>query len=159
MGCKGCPERNEKLRFDRYGNPIPKEEPVSSAESIDSAMSSYEKEVYEQTTLKNRSNTTYKEYVLGKEEHRKKTREIGNNIIKSFSDDYKRIQVDELVSVFNNEEVHRLSPTQALVMLYELVHHKDYQKIISEFEGLSEQVDLKYKMLMDNRINVRWSPK
>lgn len=159
MGCKGCPERSERLKFDRYGNPIVDGEPKEKdLPSVESAMSSYEKEVYNQTMLKNRSNVTYKEYVKGKEEHRKRTRDIGNDVIKSFSDDYKRIQVDELIAVYNNEEVHRLSPTQALVMLYELVHHKDYQKIIEEFVGLNEIVDKKYKQLMDDRINVNWSP-
>ena len=164
MSCRGCPEKNKNLKFDRYGNPIvegeePKQEVVNTPTAKDSAMGEYEKEIYEQATLKTRNNITYKDYVREKNHHKDKTRTISEAVIKNFSDDYKRIQVDELISVFNNEEVHRLSPTQALVMLHELVHHKDYQKIIAEFTNLPEQVDKKYKELMSNNIIINWSPK
>jgi hypothetical protein len=161
MGCKGCPEKNKNLSFDKYGNPVIEGSPPNDTPTPnkDSAMGDYEKEVYEQTLLKGRKDITYKEYVAGKAIHRDRGRALGDNVIKNLSDDYKRIQIDELVGVVNSEEVHRLSPTQALVMLHELVHHKDYQKIIVEFTNLSEQVDTKYAELVKNKITTFWEPK
>jgi hypothetical protein len=162
MGCKGCPEKNKNIQVDKYGNPVlPGQENQQNNTFKESkeALAEYEKEVYNQSLLKTKANITYKEYVNGKAEHRKKSKDLGDSILKSFSDDFKRIQVDELIAVVNNEEVHRLSPTQALVMLYELVHHKDYQKIISEFTNLNEQVDKKYQELMNNKIITSWNPK
>ncbi len=79
--------------------------------------------------------------------------------MEGFSDDYKRIQIDELISVYNHEFVHvKLTPSQALVALYEFVHNPTYQKIIDEFTGLREQVDLRYAELMKNKLEIKWQP-
>jgi hypothetical protein len=153
MGCRGCPEKSGS-KVDRYGNPL-----NENHTHANSSMGDYEKEVYAHNDLRFRENMTYRDYKKEKEAHRKKTREMSDQIAKSFSDDYKRIQIDELIAVVNNEEVHRLSPTQSLAMLYELTHHADYQKIVDEFEGLREQVDALYNELMKNKIKVSWNPK
>jgi hypothetical protein len=158
MGCRGCPEKSRNLRVDRHGNPIP-EVKENIPQQGSSTMSDYEKEVYNQASNVRKEAMNYRDYIREKKIQRDKTREISDTVVKTFSDDYKRIQIDELISVFNNEEVHRLSPTQSLVMLYELVHHAEYQKIIDEFESLKEQVDIKYKSLMDQKIITTWRPK
>jgi hypothetical protein len=147
MGCKGCSDHSENPGvFDSRGNKK-------------NIMEQYEEEVYSNNKDKQlKGNMPYTEYKKKKSIFRNKSYTEGDAIIKTFSEDYKRIQVDELIAVYNNEEVHRLCPTQALVMLHELVHHRDYQKVINEFLGLREQVDTKYEELMKQRINVVWKP-
>jgi hypothetical protein len=101
---------------------------------------------------------SYNEFLREKKIFRESTRKAGEEAILTFSDDYKRIQIQQFVDIANYEDVGRLTPEQAIGALWELVHHQAYQKVIDEFEGLREQVDRKYKEMMDKRIKVVWKP-
>jgi len=151
MSCPGCPEKSKGLpNVDSRGNIIDNH----------SEMGNYEKEVYntKPSNAKPIQNMTYAEYMKGREEVQKRSRKLGDEMVKKFTPDYKRIQIQELIDIYNHEEVSRLTPTQALVGLWELVHHKEYQNIIMEFENLSEQVDKKYLELIEDKIIIKWKP-
>lgn len=144
MGCSGCGKKDvqSKMNVDKHGVPIESRAAMENTGAPD---------IY---------TMSYVEYTKRRDEFRAKARDIGNKKIESLSDDYKRIQIDELVSVYNHDEVHfKLTPTQALIALWEFAHHPAYTKIFDEFEGLREQIDTKHAELMANKISLKWSPK
>lgn len=152
MSCDGCPGANKKV--DKHGNPVVgknemgEEEIKRHADALQSARARQEAR-----------DMSYSDYLTMKKNNQAESRRIGKETIATFSDDYKRIQIDGLISVYNHEEVNfNLTPTQALVALYEFVHDPGYQKIVKEFDGLAEQVDKKYKELKEDRIDVEWKP-
>lgn len=140
MGCAGCGSRDtNSANVDKRGVGKPAMETENKTEDA--------------------YNMSYAEYVQQRSGFRARAREIGNEKIKTLSDDYKRIQIDELLSVYNHDEVHfKLTPSQALMALWEFAHHPGYEKIFDEFKGLREAVDKKYEELKNNRIEVTWKP-
>jgi len=146
MGCNGCGGEKEK-KFDSRGNVIGAPELGRAEAKQHNAVAQEAREM------------SYAEYLAKRHEFRENNRQMGNEKVTEFSDEYKRIQVDELVSVYNHDEVHfKLTPTQALAALWEFCHHPSYQKVIGEFKGLSEQIDIKYAELKKDRLDLKWSP-
>jgi len=148
MACNGCGDKASTNKYDRHGNV------VGSAEFV-----GQEHQVEEANIAAQARELSYSEYRKMRNEFRENSRKKGNEKVKEFSNDYKRIQIDELIAVYNHDEVHfKLTPSQALVALWEFVHHPDYQYIINEFDGLREQVDLKYSKLKEDKILIKWKP-
>lgn len=144
MPCKGCSSKDGAPSTDKHGNPVIGQNELAKEEEL---INSTAKEV------------SYKEYLTKRESFRKRTRDFGNKKVKEFSKDYKRIQIDELISVYNHDEVHfKLTPSQALVALWEFAHHPDYQDVFEEFVGLREQIDDKYRKLKEDHIKLIWKP-
>jgi hypothetical protein len=151
MGCSTCPKPKKAENLDKHGNPI------SEAEKEE--LRRHTNVQREQNMAEEILNMSYTEYINRRKKWRDNTRAMGQEKIQSFSEDYKRIQIEELVSVYNLEEVHfKLTPDQALAALHEFIHNPVYSRVVDEFEGLREQVDKKYAELMSNRINIKWRP-
>src|SRR4030042_6768289 len=132
MGCTNCGSDKTK-KYDSRGNVI------GTPELNQPQPNSVAQEARE---------LTYAEFKVKRDQFRNNTTKLGNTKVAEFSEDYKRIQIDELISVYNHDEVHfKLTPSQALVALWQFAHHPEYQKVFNEFEGLREQVDTKYALL------------
>lgn len=148
MSCKGCTGNKEEKKYDSRGNVIGTPEMKQRANEQQQHAHAHEAR-----------ELSYTEYLSKRAEFRAESKAVGNQKVLEFSDDYRRIQIDELISVFNLDEVHfKLTPSQALVALWEFAHHPAYQKVFDEFEGLREQVDIKYSELKSNNIKLKWKP-
>lgn len=146
MGCNDCPKVTKNSNVDKYGNIKGTETEVEKQEI------STNKQIKE-----TRDYPTFEEYLKEKKLRSKKLREEGKNIVETIPEDLKRIRIHELVSTYNHDEVTgMLTPTQALVALYELLQMPPYKKIINEFDNLEEQVIEKYKKLESNKIITKW---
>jgi len=154
MGCNTCPGAGTpSTQYDKRGNVSTKNAMEQQDEEMHKRALADNKEPVESKFL------SYAEYKHKRAEFRKASKRVGDDTVKEFSEEYKRIQIDELISVFNHDEVHfRLTPTQALVALWELSHLPDYQKVINEFKGLRENVDKKYALLKQDNIPIIWEP-
>lgn len=146
MGCKGCPGSNKRPDIDRNGNTI----------NTESDMEKYEKETYNNNNQGNIGDLTYAEYLNKKQQYRSELKEKGKEIVASLPEDIKRIRIHELVSTYNHDEVTEVSPTQALVALWELMQMPPYKHIVDEFDGLEAQITEKYEALMKNKITLKW---
>ena len=119
-------------------------------------------EKYEKETLHRAEQSwpkTFSEYLSLKEQFKLRAKEAEKDFLIRANDDIKRMQIHELLAVYNHEEAARgnLSPTQALRALWDICHKKEYQKVVSEFDKLCEQVDRRYGELMEKRIKAPWS--
>lgn len=153
MGCRGCGPGDKGSEYDKHGNRM--EHPAEVQERARHA----EHRRAHGTARDQARELSYAEYTRRRAEFREQARVVRDKAIAEFSDDYKRIQIDELISVYNLEEVHfKLTPEQALVALWEFVHDKGYQKVIDEFEGLREAIDKRYVELQKNKIELKWRP-
>lgn len=100
---------------------------------------------------------SYKEYIKEREQYVREKKSIAEEMVSERSEDFKRIQIHDLVMIFNYEEFSPyITPHQAIVALWEFSHSKSFNKIFDEFEGLREQVDLRYKELKDKNITLLW---
>ena len=148
MGCNGCLENDTKKEIDSRGNVI------GQAELKNEEIKKHQNPIAQEAR-----EMSYAEYIIKRTEFRDANKIAGNKKVSEFSDEYKRIQIDELVSVYNHDEVHfKLTPSQALVALWEFCHHPAYQKVFSEFEGLNEQIDKKFSELKKESIHLKWKP-
>ena len=156
MGCKECNDKPKNPNRDRNGNIVGTESEMDQREK--DAYDKISQEV-DQLKLSDRPNpdATYQEYVAGKEKHSKKIRELGPKAVRALTDDQKRIKVLELLSIYNYDDLGMLSPSQALIALWELMKMPEYKTIINEFEDLEAQVTEKYNALMRNKIKIKWN--
>jgi len=153
MGCGNCPGAPKNTSVDKHGNYIGESE-ISEKEKQTQEVIAKSRGLVDEAL-----NMSYPEYIKRKDEWRAYTRKAGKEKITTYSDDYKRILIEELVGVYNLDEVSfKLTPEQALVALYEFTHNKDYQKVINEFEGLREQIDMRYEEIKNKKINIKWKP-
>lgn len=143
MGCGNCKDKRKALNVDSRGNQIVENNPPPKKEK----------------SQRIQKDITYKEYIEQKEDIRKKTKIESDNITRTLSDDTKRIMIDNLVGIYNGEEVSplRLAPEQALMSLWNIVHNEDYISIVNEFNGLREQVDTLYEELKNKKIKLFWN--
>lgn len=139
MGCQGCPEKPHNINRDRLGN----------IKDTESDIDKYEQKNYSDRPAKD---ITYDDYIRIKKERREELVKRGEVEINKLTKDQRKITVSELISIYNHDEVGRMAPTQALVALKELMRFKAYKDVIAEFEGLEEQIECKYKELMENKI-------
>ena len=148
MSCPECNKSIDKtLQVDRRGN-------VISGASMDDRP---EKRFRPKELPADLKNQTYQQYIKEKSIAREYGKKIGNDAIKTFSTDHKRIQIKELIDVVNHEDGGPLSPTQALQALYDFSKLNEYEKIFDEFSGLKERVLCLYnKLIKDNKIEVEW---
>ena len=154
MSCDGCPEKPQNTNRDRMGN----------IKNTESEMESYEKEELKRGNLHNNrseyregleQDVTLEDYINIKKDRREKLKELGEVAVKNLTEDQRRIKVFELISIYNHDEVGMLSPTQALVALKELMQFKIYMETINGFEGLKQQIDEKYSLLLKNKIKIK----
>ena len=145
MSCKGCGNKEKSFNIDSRGN-------VRN----ESVLGEYEKSQHSHRV--EGVNLSYKDFVELKEETRKKARLLGNQEVDKFSDDMKRIIIHDLVAVANAEEVSplKISPTQALDVLWNFVHDKSWEGVVNEFIGLREQVDKRYEEIKSKKIKLFW---
>ena len=151
MSCKDCGKnKNMSIGVDRRGNPI-------NTELTD--MAKYENDI--QTATAGGWPKTFNEYLKLKKDFNQKADEARKVFLRKATEDVKRMQVHELLSVYNHEEASRshLSPSQALKALWDICHLKEYNSVVDEFPGLREQVELKYEKIKKTKINASWSPK
>ncbi len=150
MGCSGCPGNEKSARYDSRGNVIgiPESAEVGTPPPPQPPNGNPGDEVREMR---------YQEYTVERDAFREASRKAGDEKVTEFSEDYKRIQIDELISVYNHEEVHfKLTPSQALMALWEFSSHPVYAKVFSEFEGLRERVVEEYEKIKAKRIEIKW---
>lgn len=154
MACNGCDDnKTTNKKYDKTGNVM-----NHPAEQLENERSQGPKHTHE-SSMDQAQNMKYSEYKQLRKTFRESARNQRDEIVKQFTEDYKRIQIDELISVYNLEEVHfKLTPDQALVALWEFAHDAIYQKVIDEFEGLREQVDIKYDQIIKNKLELKWKP-
>jgi len=154
MACNGCNDSTTtNKKYDKTGNVM-----QHPAEQLENERKRGHKNSHE-SNMDQAQNMKYSEYIQLRKTFRENARAQRNEIVKQFTDDYKRIQIDELISVYNLEEVHfKLTPDQALVALWEFAHDAVYKKVIDEFEGLREIIDIKYDQLMKNKLDLKWKP-
>lgn len=154
MGCAGCDKQNNNYTFfDRHGNKVnapDKVRKVSSKEVVESVLS------YDGTPLIKKS---IDQILDDKKERRRLLNQQSQELIDNMTDDMKRAAILDLIDVYNCEEfmMTYTSPNQALVALYNYVHNQAFEKIIKEFDGLAEEVDLRYNELQSKKIKVRWN--
>ncbi|KKL56001.1 hypothetical protein LCGC14_2249760 [marine sediment metagenome] len=151
MVCSGCREKKENRIMDRRGNLINQER---------DNMEKHEK-VHKEHLIRGISDS-FLHYRKAKNAAKQVAEKMRDDFITTLTDDQKRIQIAELIGIFNYEEVSggqkMLAPSQALAALWDIVHHVAYAQVVGEFKGLSEQVDTKYEELLENKINISWSP-
>ena len=153
MGCNGCPGDPKNTTYDKDGNVM-----NHPAEAVDRARHEDHGRAHASVREQARQ-MPYTEYLRLRKEFREKARVLRDGAVKEFTEDYKRIQIDELLSVYNLDEVHfKLTPDQALIALWEFSHDAAYQNVISEFEGLREAIDVKHAELQKNKIEIKWKP-
>ena len=143
MGCQGCPEKPHNTNRDRLGN----------IKDTESDMDKYEQKLSHSDGPA--QDITYDDYIRIKKERREEVVKRGEVEINKLTKDQRKITVSELVSIYNHDELGRMTPTQALVALKELMQFKAYKDTIMEFEGLEEQIEGKYKELMENKIKIK----
>ncbi len=155
MGCKGCSKEPKNINRDRNGNIVGTESEMDHYE--DDMYSKISKEVNKlKITDRPKPDATYQEYVDGKAKHKAKIRELGPKAVSGLTDDQKRIKIFELISIYNYDDLGRLTPSQALVALWELAQMPEFKTTINEFEGLETQVMEKYQTLAKNKIKIKW---
>ena len=147
MSCEGCGKDKKYTIYDRHGNVIEKDKPKK--EIID--------EVQAPSGEPAITKTLY-ELLAEKEQYKKQIDKQHEDLIAQSTDDMKRIMIMELISIYNHEEISmtRMSPTQALVVLWRYLHHPSFQKVAAEFGRLSEEVDKKYEGLKGTKIKSSW---
>jgi len=141
MGCNGCDEKVKIPNVDKRGNRINEQRDEMS---------------FHQKVENTPYALTYEEYMREKEANTKLMRIKGDEVVQGFSLDYKRIQIRELIDIYNLDEVARLSPDQALRALWEFANHDSYQEVVAEFEGLKERVNYLYSKVEENQIKIKW---
>lgn len=145
MTCKGCPKGVKNPNRDRMGN----------IKGTESEMEEYEQRVVDDI---HKSVRSFTDYLSDRKRFREERRESGLNALKLMPEDYKRIRLHELISIYNYEEIEMgLAPTQALVALWELGNTKEYEKVFEEFTGLKEQVEERYQELVKNKIIINYN--
>ena len=155
MGCNGCGEKSSGYTFfDRHGNPRnqPVQSKVGMKEAVESLVS------YDGTPLMDKN---IDQMLADKKRRREALLAQSQEFVVNMTDDMKRAAILDLIDVYNCDEfmMTYTSPNQALAALYRYVHNPAFAQIISEFEGLAEQVDLKYKELQEKRISFHWNRK
>lgn len=151
MGCRGCPGGSSKSpTMDKRGN-------IKEGQA---ELSNRPEEQFKPKDLPpDLKNMTYEKYVLEKKAAREYGDKIGAEHVETFSMDYKRIQIQELIDVVNHLDGGPLSPTQALQALFDFSNMSVYKKVFDEFPGLKSRVNELYnKLILDNKIIVEWSP-
>lgn len=155
MACPGCgkvdrtPEKTVNGNIPGTDSPqeikeLEQEEAIKKLRALDEA-------------FPNISDMTYVEYRKVKSEYIDQKKAVAGVVARSRSEDFKRIQIHDLVMIYNYEEFSPyISPHQAIVALWELSHDKAFTKVFDEFSGLSEQVDLRYKEIKDKNIKLNW---
>lgn len=160
MACGGCKETQQNGNVDKRGNVVTGEAVMSSAEQsmIDEARARVSNIPKPPGSGGAIFSMSYKDYLKEKEVFRQKGKVVSGDAAKSFSKDYKRILIQQMLDVANYEEVGRISPEQAVVALWEFAHSEYFTEVIDEFEGLRKSIDIRYEMLMKNKIPVDWKP-
>ena len=154
MSCRGCPDDDRSVKkYDKTGNEM--NHPAEQKER-----EIHEQHRHEHPSMQDMARAmTYKEYKKRKSDFRADARELRNKTVVQFTEDYKRIQIEELLAVHNLEEVHfKLTPEQAVVALWEFTRDKEYTNVIDEFEGLREAIDRRHSEIMKNKIELKWRP-
>jgi len=154
MGCRSCPDSDKNQAVDKHGNPVERNPVIGQAQISVKEPAAHK---HPNTAIEQARELTYAEYIAMRNHWRAESKLIGQEKIQTFTEDYKRIQLEELVSVYNLDEVHfKLSPTQALSALYEFANNSVYDNVFSEFEGLKEQIIEKFEEFKKNRITLKW---
>jgi hypothetical protein len=146
MGCRGCPDKSNINTLDSRGNPV-----VGKAAISEEDFSNLKKP-------KPLSEMGYQEYVSERNLMREQTRAASKVVVGGFSNDYKRIQLQQMIDIANFEEMGHLTPDQAISALWEMIHTEEYGMVAREFHSLYEEVDKRYEELKKRRLSVFWKP-
>lgn len=148
MSCDNCPGSKKPDNVDKRGNIIGEKAEMQGKAPSPHLVPTHP--VLEQFT--------FEEYITQKTIHRKQAETESNKAVKSFSEEYKKIQIQELIDVVNHEDASPLSPTQAIKALKALSEVEEYKNTFTFFSGLLEQVDSLYEKLVENnKIKIKWN--
>lgn len=150
MGCDNCPGSKKPENVDKRGNI------KNTRAELDDRKERMAP--YLIPTNPVLESITFEEYVAQKTIYRKQAEAMSSKAVNSFSDDYKRIQIQELIDVVNHEDASPLSPSQALKALNVLSYMDGYKNVFEEFSGLTERVhDLYERIIENNKIKYKWN--
>lgn len=167
MACKGCGNKksqrySKNIRIHQQSQPSdedrvkdmvgkPTERPSKSHQTPDSFS-----EVVERAK-QNARQMDYKELKERKEQHIFLARAAADEDLSTSTMAMKRLYLEELVSIWNGEEVvpSGTTPHNALRLLKELLSRTDFDFINTLYPELKRQVDEKYKELEKNKIFLR----